>query len=204
MFTSLVFDIGGVLINTKIAPDILESLSSVLLLPIGLVLDKWKYHYNNLLTGTLTPYSFVKEVIEENEIKSDPGVVVKLWESKIRITENCINKPVINYVKNMRDKNGIKTYILSNMIDLMDSDTRLNEIKQNFDGVYYSFQLGSRKPLINIYNKFIDKTGINPHNAIFVDDNQENVDNARQLGFCCHLYQNNHGLFQFLNSQTTS
>jgi 2-haloacid dehalogenase len=50
-----------------------------------------------------------------------------------------------------------------------------------FDGVVVSGQVKMRKPYSEIYNLIIDKFTINPENAIFIDDNEENVIAARAL-----------------------
>lgn len=51
-----------------------------------------------------------------------------------------------------------------------------------FEKVYFSFNLGMRKPDPKIYQYLIDKHNLVPENTLFVDDKKENTDSAAALG----------------------
>lgn len=51
-----------------------------------------------------------------------------------------------------------------------------------FEKVYFSFDLGMRKPDPKIYQYLIDKHNLVPENTLFVDDKKENTDSAAALG----------------------
>jgi len=66
-----------------------------------------------------------------------------------------------------------------------------------FHRVYYSNELGLRKPEPEIYALVLEKEGLNAAETFFVDDKKENVEAARAFGI--HAYQltnrdNLHGL----------
>lgn len=52
-----------------------------------------------------------------------------------------------------------------------------------FDGRIVSGEEKTRKPFKKIYEALIDKFGIDPTHAVFVDDNARNLAPARELGF---------------------
>ncbi|KAF2332449.1 HAD-IA family hydrolase [Flavobacterium daemonense] len=51
-----------------------------------------------------------------------------------------------------------------------------------FEKVYFSFEMGLRKPNPKIYQVLLDKHNLVPENTLFVDDKTENTDSAATLG----------------------
>lgn len=51
-----------------------------------------------------------------------------------------------------------------------------------FEKVYFSFEMGLRKPDPKIYQVLLDKHNLVPENTLFVDDKTENTDSASTLG----------------------
>lgn len=51
-----------------------------------------------------------------------------------------------------------------------------------FEKVYYSFEMGIRKPEPEIFNYIIKKHNLVPHRTLFIDDKQENTDAAALAG----------------------
>ena len=52
-----------------------------------------------------------------------------------------------------------------------------------FEKVYYSHEIGLRKPNADIFQYVLSDTGIDPDETMFIDDFIENIETARQLGF---------------------
>lgn len=53
---------------------------------------------------------------------------------------------------------------------------------QCFEKVYYSFEMGMRKPDCAIYSKIISNHNLNPKSTLFVDDKFDNIESAKSLG----------------------
>jgi FMN phosphatase YigB (HAD superfamily) len=51
-----------------------------------------------------------------------------------------------------------------------------------FEKVYFSYDLGKRKPDVEIYQLVIDENQLNPENTLFVDDNLDNTEGAKRAG----------------------
>ena len=49
-------------------------------------------------------------------------------------------------------------------------------------GVYYSYQMGLRKPNPEIYNAVLQANSLPPTETLFIDDNQQNILGAQQVG----------------------
>ena len=63
-----------------------------------------------------------------------------------------------------------------------------NELEKNYsfsnlvDGAIYSFETGFRKPEIEIYEYFVNKSNSEPNACLFIDDLYENVKGAKNFG----------------------
>lgn len=51
-----------------------------------------------------------------------------------------------------------------------------------FEKVYFSYEMGMRKPQPEIYSTIINKHDLSPRRTLFVDDKKENTDAAEKLG----------------------
>ena len=51
-----------------------------------------------------------------------------------------------------------------------------------FEKVYYSYEMGMRKPDAEIFNTIIRKHDLSPKRTLFVDDKKENTDAAESIG----------------------
>ena len=57
-----------------------------------------------------------------------------------------------------------------------------SKIKCVFEKVYYSFEMGMRKPDTEIFNHLLKKHDLSPKRTLFIDDKKENTDAAASLG----------------------
>ena len=57
-----------------------------------------------------------------------------------------------------------------------------SDFYQCFEKVYYSYEMGMRKPDCEIFNYLIRKHDLSPKRTLFVDDKKENCDAAAECG----------------------
>jgi len=57
-----------------------------------------------------------------------------------------------------------------------------SDFYQCFEKVYYSFEMGMRKPSPEAFNLILKKHDLSPKRTLFVDDKKENTDGAEALG----------------------
>jgi len=67
-----------------------------------------------------------------------------------------------------------------------------------FDVVFCSAEEGVRKPFPQAYQITLERLGLAPERALFVDDTPENVEAARSLGMPSHCYRDPEALQAFL------
>jgi putative hydrolase of the HAD superfamily len=78
---------------------------------------------------------------------------------------------------------GIRTAVLSNGIREVLAQLDIERpLPAHFDVVVISFDVGCAKPDPQIYQITLDRLGVAPGDALFVDDRAENMEGARQLG----------------------
>ncbi|QSB28249.1 HAD family phosphatase [Flavobacterium sp. CLA17] len=58
-----------------------------------------------------------------------------------------------------------------------------SDFYQCFEKVYFSFEIGKRKPNADAFQYLINKHELSPKRTLFVDDKKENTDSAAALGF---------------------
>ena len=59
---------------------------------------------------------------------------------------------------------------------------RMEQFLANFDSVYFSHEMGMRKPDLEIFEFILSKEHLDPEETFFVDDTKENTDSAARLG----------------------
>jgi putative hydrolase of the HAD superfamily len=78
---------------------------------------------------------------------------------------------------------GIRTAVLSNGIREVLAQLDIERpLPAHFDVVVISFDVGCAKPDAQIYQITLDRLGVAPADALFVDDRAENIEGARRLG----------------------
>ena len=80
---------------------------------------------------------------------------------------------------------GYKLYYLSNWDEesfAYQVDKGVMDFMKYFDGGIVSYETEAEKPAVSIYKKLIDKYQIDTQRAIFLDDNQKNIECAREEG----------------------
>ena len=90
----------------------------------------------------------------------------------------------IPMIQDLKDK-GYKVYYLSNWsawtYDLLQEAGKFDFLKL-MDGGVFSYDVGYMKPDEEIYKILLNKYKINPEEAVFFDDREENIEAANKLG----------------------
>lgn len=97
-------------------------------------------------------------------------------------------------------KRKFRSFLLSNTNEIHIDYTK-QDLKKNygiakfeeefFEKVFYSFEIGMRKPEISIYKYALENAGINPEETCFIDDKSDNIEAADSLGFITIHHERN-------------
>lgn len=129
-----------------------------------------------------------RAVLSESEILSlfysvSPDVKPQIDEAFNRIGE-CVAKRdwPEDLIRSLRGS-GYKVYYLSNMSEhVMKSNPEAFAFTRLMDGGVYSCHVNLIKPDLQIYRSLLKKYDLKAEECLFIDDHEENVVAARQLG----------------------
>lgn len=98
----------------------------------------------------------------------------------------------LEQLRKLKEKYNI--YMLSNTNSIMWNSRIAEEFRKEgferedyFDGMVTSFEARCIKPNVEIFNYVTANLGIEPHETLFLDDSQNNLDAASTLGFHTQL-----------------
>lgn len=140
--------------------------------------------FNLLETGKISPQFFrnkLKSISKKDRI-SDLNIDAA-WNAMLQ----DIATEKIELVKELR--NTYQTFVLSNTnkihIDYVNKcmlpKHHLISLNEIFDFVYYSHEIGLRKPDEDAYTYILNKHLIKAEETLFIDDKLENIETARNL-----------------------
>jgi len=136
--------------------------------------------------GKLTGLEFWQKFVAAAGIRPAAGeetstLVEKLnqWDARMWTTQN----PVMLAWQLELKKRGFLTGILSNMGDnVLDNMKREFDWLHRFDALVWSYQLHMAKPDPAIYRYILGQLGVQPEEALFLDDKRVNIEAAEALG----------------------
>jgi len=189
LIKAIIFDFGGV-IAQEASPFIYESISHEVNLNKDEVKERMK------------PFTikFQKREIEETDYwTSIAKALNSVFPDKIKdiflkvfAEHSNLNPEVVDLVKKLK-KNNYKVAILSNQI-LGEPNYSLKEVKDLFDVVVISFEVGMRKPDDEIYNYIVEKLQVRPDECIFIDNREVNLPPAQNMGMKTILFESSEQL----------
>ncbi|MCA1923362.1 glucose-1-phosphatase [Buttiauxella noackiae] len=93
-------------------------------------------------------------------------------------------RPEVIAIMNKLREQGHRVVVLSNTNSLHTYfwPGEYPEIAQAADKIYLSQEMGMRKPDAEIYQKLLETEGFSASEAVFFDDNADNIKGAQQLG----------------------
>ena len=160
------------------------------------------YHYKGqtklfeeLERGEITRKEFFNRVRPELEHASDTEIV-DAWNAMLYDLDHS----TFEYLDRLRPR--FKTFVLSNINtfhaewveNAMHHSSPHVNISHYFDFVFYSHEIGYRKPEYGAWQCIIDKEHINPQQTLFIDDKEENIEAARALDFIGLLWNPMHDI----------
>ena len=167
-----IFDLGGVLIRNN---DPLERVAEMLGFPdVERFLEKLREPFVRHCTGAISAEDFWREA---NTLLGT-SVTENLWETEYRADVDPCVAEIIGLLrrKHRRVVAGTNT---------LDAHYRYHVEHGHFDlfdSVYASHLVGSLKPDPAFYRHILEAEDVAPSDALFVDDMEENVVAAREIG----------------------
>ena len=180
---NIIFDLGNVLIPLKTEQATKAFLD---LMPEGktgediknIKSSKCFFDYE---TGRISTDEFLNELLPffKPEVKKEE--IANAWKTIIG------EFPVVHVEMLQRLRQKYRIFLLSNTNEIHASKfekevPRVDHLKNLFERLYYSHQMGLRKPQSEIYNKVLAANNLIPSETLFADDLPENIETAKKLG----------------------
>ena len=198
-----VFDLGRVILPFEIKP-IIPTLHAYSRRKNELTVADMQAELFDWFTGSYIPY-------ETGEISTERffSDVVKRFDLEMTIEQfsamwNGIfseDQKVCGLIKRLKSK-GYPLFLLSNTNELhFDYVLGSFPIVAEFDELILSYKLGTRKPLRSIYEEIFKRAHVQPSEVLFIDDMEENVAAAAEMGIRTHHFKGADGLLELLRSE---
>jgi epoxide hydrolase-like predicted phosphatase len=175
---AVIWDVGGVLVRTEdytSREELARSLgiSRLELEDLVFGLDSGK----RAQLGEISIEEHWDKVRRELGLKPDelPALKDRFWGG------DYLDIELVDYIRSLRGE--YKTGLLSNAFsDLRYMATQVWKFTDAFDHMIISAEVGMMKPDVRIYQLAVDRLGVAPSEAVFIDDFMHNVDGARLAG----------------------
>ena len=105
-----------------------------------------------------------------------------------------VRQPMLDAVRAVRDL-GLHCGLATNQQNLRGTYMRSSfGFETIFDEQFYSFELGFAKPEAGYFQAIMDRIGVAPNRVLFIDDLEDNVVGAREIGIHSELFPHDGGM----------
>ncbi|MCL5990508.1 MAG: HAD family phosphatase [Bacteroidetes bacterium] len=146
--------------------------------------------------GLIEPVQFRNKAREKLLLEADD----ELFDKAFNATLVRLKPEAINCVKQLKNKGKVVLLSNTNEIHYNYFHQECKELLSLFDGLYFSYLLGSRKPEPEIFKILLQNTGFTPNETLFIDDSVENIATAKELGFATYMIDKEHTLSELIHN----
>ena len=184
---TIIFDLGAVLININYQLTIIEFAKLGVKNADSFYSKEVQTNlFNELETGKISADSFLKLLQKETK-NARKNEVRNAWNAMLL----TLPKERIELLKKL--KQDFPIYLLSNTNSIHISEfrkkigeTKYQEFYNLFDKVYYSHEIGFRKPNKETFQLILDENNLKANEVLFIDDSPQHIEGANKLGIQTH------------------
>jgi putative hydrolase of the HAD superfamily len=177
---AVIFDYGEVL-SLPANPSAHQNLLQISGIPQE-IFDRqyWAYRLD-YDAGILNSSTYWEKIASEAGTELTTGQIEELAAEDARMWMD-LNEPMVSWAGEIK-KSGLLTGILSNMGDgVLRAMRRDFAWLSDFDAHVWSYELGIVKPDPAIYQEAVQRLGVEPAEALFIDNLEQNVEGAKAAG----------------------
>jgi len=177
LIKNIIFDLGNVIldfdpkvyIKSKITEEKVEEIYKCIFQS-----DEWPMLDRGTISEEDAKTNIINRSIENEKLIN---IVFEKWYDILTPIESSVD-----VLKKLKEK-GYNVYYLSNFhLAAFEYVTKKHDFFEYFDGGVVSYKEKLLKPEKEIYEKIIDKYELNPSQTVFIDDMEQNVKAAINLG----------------------
>ena len=182
---AIIFDLGGVIINLDINATIeaFSALSNKSKAEIVEAYEKAEF-FKEYEIGAISDAEFRQAIRHELNIQATDDQIDVAWNAMLK--DIPISR--IKAFESLRMK--YKLFVMSNtnhihirkFNEIFDELNSGKSFVDHFDKVYFSQEIGVRKPNANAWTPILEDFNLAPEKALFIDDRSDNIEAAEKLG----------------------
>ncbi|MBI4020944.1 MAG: HAD family phosphatase [Candidatus Aenigmarchaeota archaeon] len=174
MIRAVIFDFGGVLTKGQLAAVFCRAVARKTGIPAARVRRAFKAQNGSYLTGRVSGKVFFDTFADTLGVRRDARGFFALFE------RSAVPRPTtLRMVRRLRPR--YKLALLSDNYRELVQAIR-PAMKKRFDVLVFSNEVGVTKPHPLMFRTALRALGLQARDCVFIDDKQENVRAARQLG----------------------
>ncbi|MEK9173697.1 MAG: HAD family phosphatase [Patescibacteria group bacterium] len=197
-FKAIVFDYGGVI---ELAPPeskhLFEGITELCDVPIHdfRTLYFERNHLNNIHDQSQkeTLLSVVRDLTQDKALLEKASTFIDSFEAG-----KVLNTELISLIQKLKTL-GYPIALLSNYTSTLRHKLTKHTIESLFDHIIISSEVGLQKPDPEIFYRTFKALGIQPEEAIFIDDSPKSLSTAAEVGYHPIRFIDNHRLVQELH-----
>jgi epoxide hydrolase-like predicted phosphatase len=188
---NVIFDLGGVLVNINYQHTS-KAFKELGVLNIDEIFTQKKQTslFDDYERGFITPADFRNGLRKNYGINLNDEQIDYAWNAMILDFPAKRAETLKSLTKNYR------TFLLSNtneghlkfFFNQIAQEQNIDNFSSLFETAYYSCRMGLRKPDVQIFQKVLDLSNLNPSETLFIEDLPQNIEGAKKAGlFTYHL-----------------
>ncbi|HGH5980977.1 TPA: glucose-1-phosphatase [Kluyvera georgiana] len=180
-----IFDLGNVIVDIDFN-RVLGTWSDLARVPLAQLKQRFTmgeaFHQHE--RGEISDEAFAKAMCHDLELPLSYEQFAHGWQAVFV----ALRPEVIDIMQTLREQ-GHRVVVLSNTNALHTTfwPDEYPQIYAAADHVYLSQEMGMRKPEARIYQRVLELEGFSAADAVFFDDNADNIEGANQLGIASVL-----------------
>ena len=182
---TIIFDFGGVILNI----DYYKTSNAFNNLGVASFDDMYSQKnadplFSNLEEGKLNEEEFYESFRRSTNLQSTNQEIEGAWNAMLL----GYRKEALDTLKSIKHKYRLFLLSNTNIIHLQAfNKIYKDEVGQGcladyFDKIYYSHEIGFRKPNAEAYEYVLKENNLSPSETLFIDDSIQNIETANTLG----------------------
>lgn len=184
---AIIFDLGNVLVHLDFEESFRRFQAAVPSFDRHAFLGTREQH--SLFSGFETGHIDSAQLLARFNQHFKSAMTLEEFTDSLNAMILSVSAPRLALVDRLRAR-GLRVYVLSNINEIHEREVeeryRLlalgREFFSHFDQVYYSHQIGHRKPDAEAFELILREHSLSPSRTLFVDDSEQHIVAARALG----------------------
>ena len=204
MYKTILFDWEGVLgpQDTRAFGWLMRRLGSEYHVDYEAAVEALGVSIGDFLIGEIDNQTFWQHVGERLGLTFSAEFQETIWQE----WHGAIPLPEMKQLVQTVKAKGFRVVVFSNILPTSAAEIRRNGGYDNFDALVLSCEVGFKKPDPRIYQKALEAAQCQPEECIFIDDREDFLAPARELGITTILAQSSvqveQDLLKLLNGRT--